>query len=148
MEAELIAVCHAFPASVPCAAAFEEAELRVWESVNKLGCEVLGTWAEGLDDGALRGERAKLVPGASHGAHRASLVPVDESLVNDFLTRPAAKLGLMMMGYSTGSGGVLPGDGRHEAIGEPLAAARMSAGRAWGHRRWRASAAMTSRLRR
>lgn len=70
--------------------------------MNKLGCEVLGTWAEGLDDGALQGERAKLVPGASHGAHRASLVPVDKSLVNDFVTRPTARLGLMI-GYSTGA---------------------------------------------
>ena len=62
-----------------------------------------------------------------HGAERASLVPVDESLglVNDYLTRPAARLGLMMMGHGTGSGGVLLADGRHEAVGEHLAVARL-----------------------
>ena len=119
--AELVAVCRALPASVPCA--FEEAELRVRESVNALGCEVLGAWVEGLDDGALRVEWDDQswfrVPATTimttlgpvtykraryrHGAHQTSLVPVDESLglVNDFLTRPAARLGLMMMGYST-----------------------------------------------
>ncbi len=39
---------------------------------------------------------------ARHGAHQTSLVPVDESLglVNDYLTRPAARLALMM-GYGT-----------------------------------------------
>ena len=121
--ADLIAVCRALPASVP--SAFEEAELRVRESVNALGCEVLGAWAEGLDDGALRVEwddqswfRVPATPKTimttlgpvtykraryRHGAHQTSLVPVDESLglVNDYLTRPAARLGLMMMGYST-----------------------------------------------
>ena len=55
---ELVAVCREPLASAPCAAAFEEAELRVRESVNALGCEVLGAWVEGLDDGALRIERA------------------------------------------------------------------------------------------
>ena len=54
----LVAVCREPLASAPCAAAFEEAELRVRESVNALSCEVLGAWVEGLDDGALRVERA------------------------------------------------------------------------------------------
>ena len=38
-----------------------------------------------------------------NGASRTSFVPVDESLglVNDWLTRPAARLGLMMMGHCT-----------------------------------------------
>ena len=37
------------------------------------------------------------------GASSTSLMPVDESLglVNDYLTRPAAQLGLMMMGHCT-----------------------------------------------
>ena len=38
-----------------------------------------------------------------NGASRASLVPVDDSLglVDDYLTRPAACLGLLMMGHCT-----------------------------------------------
>ena len=123
--AGLVALCREPLASAPCAAAFEEAELRVRESVNALGCEVLGAWVEGLDDGALRVERAGQcwfrVPATAktimstlgpvtysraryrHGGSRTSLVPVDESLglVNDYLTRPAARLGLMMMGHGT-----------------------------------------------
>ena len=123
--AGLVAVCREPLASAPCAAAFEEAELRVRESVNALGCEVLGAWVEGLDDGALRVERGGQcwfrVPATAktimstlgpvtysraryrHGAERASLVPVDEGLglVNDYLTRPAARLGLMMVGHGT-----------------------------------------------
>ena len=54
----LLAVCRRPLAYAPCAATFQEAELRVRESVNALGCEVLGAWVEGLDDGALRVERA------------------------------------------------------------------------------------------
>ena len=54
----LAAVCRAPLASEPCPAAFEEVELRVRESVNALGCEVLGSWIESLDDGAERVERA------------------------------------------------------------------------------------------
>ena len=50
----LAAVCRAPLASEPCVAAFEEAEHRIRESVNALGCEVLGAWIESLDDGALR----------------------------------------------------------------------------------------------
>lgn len=121
----LVAVCREPLASAPCAAAFEEAELRVRESVNALGCEVLGAWVEGLDDGALRVERAGQcwfrVPATPktimstlgpvkysraryrHSVGGPSFVPVDESLglVNDYLTRPAARLGLMMMGHGT-----------------------------------------------
>ena len=144
----LVAVCHEPLASAPCAAAFEEAELRVRESVNALGCEVLGAWVEGLDDGALRVERAgqcwfrvaataKTIMSAlgpatysraryRHGASRTSLVPVDENpgLVNDYLTRPAARLGLMMIGHGAGSRSVLLADGRHGAVGEHAATAR------------------------
>ena len=38
-----------------------------------------------------------------NGARSTSLVPVDESLglIDDYLTRPAAQLGLMMMGHCT-----------------------------------------------
>ena len=123
--AGLTAVCREPLASEPCVAVFEEAERRVRESVNALGCEVLGAWIESLDDGAERVERAgrrrfRVAATAKtimttrgpvtyrrgryrHGASRASLVPVDESLglVNDWLTRPAARLGLMMMGHCT-----------------------------------------------
>ena len=104
---------------------FEEAERRVREGVNALGCEVLGAFVEDRDDGASRIERegqnwfrvaatpktimSTLGPVTyrraryRHGASRASLVPVDESLglVNDWLTRPAARLGLMMMAHGT-----------------------------------------------
>ncbi len=121
----LVAVCREPPASAPCAVAFEEAELRVRESVNALGCEVPGAWVEGLDDGALRVEQAgqrrfrvaatpKTIMSTlgpvtyrraryRHGVGGPSLVPVDESLglVNDWLTRPAARIGLMMMGHGT-----------------------------------------------
>ena len=121
--AALIAVCRALSASVP--SAFEEAELRIRESVNALGCEVLGAWAEGLDDGALRvewdGQSWFRVPTTTimttlgpvtysraryrHGAHQTSLVPVDESLglVNDYLTRPAARSDDDGLRHSTGS---------------------------------------------
>ncbi len=50
----LVAVCREPLASAPCADAFEEAELRVRESVNALGREVLGSWIESFDDGAER----------------------------------------------------------------------------------------------
>ena len=123
--AGLAAVCREPLASEPCAAVFEEGERRVRESVNALGCEVLGAWIESLDDGALRVDRAgrrrfrvaatpKTIMSTlgpvtyrrgryRHGGSRVSLVPVDESLglVNDWLTRPAARLGLMMMGHCT-----------------------------------------------
>ncbi len=46
------------PARMTKPAAFEEAENRIRESVNALGCEALGAWIESLDDGALRVERA------------------------------------------------------------------------------------------
>ena len=123
--AGLAAVCRAPLASEPCPAAFEEMEQRVRASVNALGCEVLGAWIESLDDGALRVEQAgqrrfrvaatpKTIMSTlgavtyrraryRHGASRTSLVPVDEilGLVNDWLTRPAARLGLLMMGHCT-----------------------------------------------
>ena len=123
--AGLVAVCREPRASDPLAAAFEEAELRIRASVNALGCAVPGAWVEGLDDGPLRVERAgrrwfRVAATAKtimttlgpvryrraryrHGASRTSVVPVDESpgLVNDYLTRPAGRLGPMMMGHGT-----------------------------------------------
>ena len=128
------AVCRAPLASQPCPAAFEEAERRVRESVNALGCEVLGAWIESLDDGALRVDRAgqRRVPGGGdaevrcmstlgpvtyrraryrNGVSRRSLVPVDESLglVNDWLTQPGRPARAADDGplHSAGSGGVL-----------------------------------------
>ncbi len=121
----LATVCRAPLPAEPCPAAFEEMERRVQAKVNALGCEVLGSWIERLDDGAERVERAgqrrfrvaatpKTIMSAlgpvtyrraryRHGVGGPSFVPVDESLglVNDWLTRPAARLGLMMMGHGT-----------------------------------------------
>ena len=121
----LAAVCRAALAPEPCPAAFEEVERRVRERVNALGCAVPGSWIERLDDGAERVERtgqrrfrvaatpktimSTLGPVTCrraryrHGVGGPSFVPVDESLglVNDWLTRPAARLGLMMMGHGT-----------------------------------------------
>ena len=64
---------------------------------------------------------------ARHGAHQTSLVPVDESLglVNDYLTRPAARSDDDGLQHGTGSGGVLLRDRRHDAIGKHPAAARL-----------------------
>ena len=118
----VVAVCHEQFRSDP--KAFEEAELRVRETMNALACELLGAVIEKRDDGASRIERdgqswfrvaatprtimTSLGPltyrrvryrsGAS-----SSPVPVDESLglVDDYLTRPAAQLGLLMMGHCT-----------------------------------------------
>ena len=121
----LAAVCRARLAAAPCPAAFEEAEHRIRESVNALGCEVPGAWIESLDDGVLRVERAgrrrfraaappKTIMSTlgavtcrraryRHGASRTSFVPVDAipGLVNDWPTRPAARLGLLTMGPCT-----------------------------------------------
>ena len=123
--AGMAAVCRRQFGPDRSAEGFEEAERRVRESVNALGCEVLGAWIESLDDGALRVDRAgqrrfrvaatpKTIMSTlgpvtyrraryRNGVSRRSLVPVDESLglVNDWLTRPAARLGLLMMGHCT-----------------------------------------------
>ena len=88
-----------------------------------LACELLGAVIEKRDDGASRIERdgqswfrvavtAKTIMTSlgpltyrraryRSGASGASPVPVDESLglVDDYLTRPAAELGLLMMGH-------------------------------------------------
>ena len=123
--AQMTAVCHQQLGSERSPGAFEETERRVRESVHALGCEILGACAESRDDGAPRIERdgqswfrvaptpktimSSLGPVAYRraryrtGASSTSLMPVDESLglVNDYLTRPAAQLGLMMMGHCT-----------------------------------------------
>ena len=104
---------------------FEEPELRVRETMNALACELLGAVIEKRDDGASRIERdgqswfrvaatprtimTSLGPLTYRraryrsGASGSSPVPVDESLglVDDYLTRPAAQLGLLMMGHCT-----------------------------------------------
>ena len=93
--------------------------------MNGLGCKLLGADAESRDEGATRIERdgqswfrvaatpktvmTTLGPVTfrraryRNGACSTSLAPVDESLglVDDYLTRPAAQLGLMMMGHCT-----------------------------------------------
>ena len=63
--AQVVAVCHEQFRSDPCPEAFEEAELRVRETMNALACELLGAVIEKRDDGASRIERgrAELVPG-------------------------------------------------------------------------------------
>ena len=122
---QMTAVCHRQLGSDCSAEAFEETERRVLEGVHALGCEVLGACAEARDDGALRIERDgqnwfRVEPTPKTimtslgrvtyqraryrtGAQSPSLMPVDESLglVDDYLTRPAAQLGLMMMGHCT-----------------------------------------------
>ena len=123
--AQVVAVCHERFRSDPCPEAFEEAELRVRETMNALACELLGAVIEKRDDGASRIERdgqswfrvaatprtimTSLGPLTYRraryrsGAIGSSPVPVDESLglVDDYLTRPAAQLGLLMMGHCT-----------------------------------------------
>ena len=123
--AQMTALCHQQLGSERSPEAFEETERRVRESMHVLGCEILGACAESRDDGAPRIERdgqswfrvaptpktimSSLGPVAYRraryrtGASSTSLMPVDESLglVNDYLTRPAAQLGLMMMGLCT-----------------------------------------------
>ena len=121
---QMTAVCHQL-GSERSPGAFEETERRVRESVHALDCEILGACAESRDDGAPRIERDgqswfrvaptpktimnSLGPVAYRraryrtGASSTSLMPADESLglVNDYLTRPAAQLGLTMMGHCT-----------------------------------------------
>ena len=123
--AQVVAVCHEQFRSDPCPEAFEEAELWVRETMNALACELLGAVIEKRDDGASRIERdgqswfrvaatprtimTSLGPLTYRraryrsGASGSSPVPVDESLglVDDYLTRPAAQLGLLMMGHCT-----------------------------------------------
>ena len=120
-----VAVCHEQFRPDPCPEAFEEAELRVRETMNALACELLGAVIEKRDDGPSRIERdgqswfrvavtAKTIMTSlgpltyrraryRSGASGASPVPVDASLglVDDYLTRPAAELGLLMMGHCT-----------------------------------------------
>ena len=99
--------------------------MRVREATNKFARDVMGAVIEKRDDGATRIERdgqswfrvavtpktimTSLGPATYRraryrsGASGASPVPVDESLglVDDYLTRPAAELGLLMMGHCT-----------------------------------------------
>ena len=118
--AQMTAVCRQRRGSERSAEAFEETKRRVRERAPALGCKILGACAESRDDGASRIERAgqswfRVTPTLKTimtslgpvtyrraryrtGASSASLMPVDASLglVNDYLTRPAAQLGLMM----------------------------------------------------
>ena len=55
--AQVVAVCHEQFRSDPCPEAFEEAELRVRETMNALACELPGAVIEKRDDGASRIER-------------------------------------------------------------------------------------------
>ena len=179
--AQVVAVCHEQFRSDPCPEAFEEAELRVRETMNALACELLGAVIEKRDDGASRIERdgqswfrvaatprtimTSLGPLTYRraryrsGASGASPVPVDESLglVDDYLTRPAAELGLLMMGHCTAReaaaffakiGGMTPSvstlqrpDTDHaRALGDPSAPRRWTASVTPGAYRTRRSA--------
>ena len=123
--ARVFALCCEELRSEPRPEAPEEVELRVREATNKFARDVMGAVIENRDDGASRIERdgqswfrvavtpktimTSLGPVTyrraryRNGASGASPVPVDESLglVDDYLTRPAAELGLLMMGHCT-----------------------------------------------
>ena len=122
--ARVLALCRELR-SEPRPEAPEEVELRVREATNEFARDVMGAVIENRDDGASRIERdgqswfrvavtpktimTSLGPVTYRraryrsGASGASPVPVDESLglVDDYLTRPAAELGLLMMGRCT-----------------------------------------------
>ena len=121
----VLALCREELRSEPRPEAPEEVELRVREATNEFARDVMGAVIENRDDGASRIERdgqswfrvavtpktimTSLGPVTYRraryrsGASGASPVPVDESLglVDDYLTRPAAELGLLMMGHCT-----------------------------------------------
>ena len=123
--AQVVDFCRNQARSDTSAETFETVETGLREAMNGLGCKLLGAWAESRDDGASRIERdgqswfrvaatpktimTTLGPVVfrraryRNGASSTSLVPVDESLglIDDYLTRPAAQLGLMMMGHCT-----------------------------------------------
>ena len=122
---QVVEFCREQAGSDRSAEAFETVETGLRDAMNGLGCKLLGGCAESRDDGASRIERdgqcwfrvaatpktimTTLGPVSfrraryRNGASSASLVPVDESLglIDDYLTRPAAQLGLMMMGHCT-----------------------------------------------
>ena len=119
----MLALCREELRSEPRPEAPEEVELRVREATNEFARDVMGAVIENRDDGASRIERdgqswfrvavtpktimTSLGPVTYRraryrsGASGASPVPVDESLglVDDYLTRPAAELALLMMGH-------------------------------------------------
>ena len=120
---QVVDFCRDQARSDPYAETFETG-LR--EAMNGLGCKLLGAYAESRDDGASRIERdgqswfrVAATPKTimttlgqvtfrraryRNGASSTSLIPVDASLgliIDDYLTRPAAQLGLMMMGHCT-----------------------------------------------
>ncbi len=123
--AQVVEFCRGQAASDTTAETFETVETGLREVMNGPGCKLLGAWAESRDDGASRTERdgqswfrvaatPKMIMTTlgqvtfrraryRNGASSTSLVPVDESLglIDDYLTRPAAQLGLMMMGHCT-----------------------------------------------
>ena len=123
--ARVLALCREELRSEPRPEAPEEVELRVREATNEFARDVMGAVIENRDDDASRIERdgqswfrvavtpktimTSLGPVTYRraryrsGASGASPVPVDESLgpVDDYLTRPAAELGLLMMGHCT-----------------------------------------------
>ena len=125
--ARVLALCREALRSEPRPEAPEEVELRVREATNEFARDVMGAVIENRDDGASRIERdgqswfrvavtpktimTSLGPVTYRraryrsGASGASPVPVDESLglVDDYLTRPAAELGLLMIMHGPGA---------------------------------------------
>ena len=123
--ARVLALCREELRFEPRPEAPEEVELWVREATNEFTRDVMGAVIENRDDGGTRIERngqswlrvavtpktimTSLGPVTyrraryRNGASGASPVPVDDSLglVNDYLTRPAAEVGLLMMGHCT-----------------------------------------------
>lgn len=123
--AEVVEFCRDQVAQTSFAEAFETVETGLRDAMNGLGRTLLRACIESRDEGAERIDRDGLswfrvaatpkrimtTLGAvtfrraryRSGRCGTSLVPVDESLglIDDYLTRPAAQLGLMMMGHCT-----------------------------------------------
>ena len=117
--------CREHGASPASAEAFETVETGLRDAVHDLGRTLLRAWIESLDAGADRIDRdglswyrvaatpKKIMTMLGPVTYRraryrtgrcsTSLVPVDEGLglVDNYLTRPAAQLGVMMMGHCT-----------------------------------------------
>ena len=124
--AQVVAVCHEQFRSDPCPEAFEEAELRVRETMNALACELLGAVIEKRDDGASRIERdgqswfrVAATPRTIILARSADLparaLPYRRERViagagrrdrHDYLTRPAAQSADDGSLHGAGSGGL------------------------------------------
>ena len=159
--AQVVAFCREQLRSEPSPEAFEEGERQVRETMNTLGCEVLGASIENRDGGASRIERSgqnwfrvaetpktimtSLGPVTyrraryRNGASRTSLVPVDDSL-GPRRRLPDAAGGSTRADddgplHGAGSGGVFREDRRHDGVCEHPAAPDPEHARALGEPR-------------